>query len=375
MDCLGVPVFVCERRRPAAHPYAFGRGRCAGEAETSAYMEAIESFVSEPGVAQFEMRHGRPCEVSGVRTGCDPILEYAPKLGHNSDPGQSLLLVRAQDLARRTAAWVPAELAFNPAPPGLGASIYGASSNGLAAGNSLRQASLHALYELLERDIWSIEFVRNHAAWLDDTHLPPGAQKVFQTAAKHGVRLVIRYVPNDYGLPFFAAFLFEPGRLERRFFNGGWGCHHDPETALMRAVTEVAQSRCAFRAGLGASDSAHDPGQIAREIAAISTRTPAIRFTDIPKPPQPKGLHRQWAAAVAALRRVTDRPIYRLVYTPPESPLHVVRLIVPTLEHFSPSRQRIGPRMQAELEALAGAYSHRSRQFPQDAEGRRRARL
>ena len=192
MDCLGVPVFVCERRSPAAHPYAFGRGGCALEAETGAYMEALESYVSEPGVAPLEMRHGRPCELAGVRAGCDPILEYAPKLGHASDPGLNLLLVRAQDLADDTEAWVPAELAFNPPPPGLGASIYGASSNGLAAGNSLRQASLNALYELLERDIWSIEFLRNHAAWLDDSQLPSGAREIFQTAAKHDVRLVIR---------------------------------------------------------------------------------------------------------------------------------------------------------------------------------------
>ena len=58
-------------------------------------------------------------------------------------------------------------------------------------------------------------------------------------------------------------------------------------------------------------------------------------------------------AALASLRRVVDRPVYRLVYTPPDSPLQVVRLIVPLLEHFSQATKRMGPRMRAELEALA----------------------
>jgi ribosomal protein S12 methylthiotransferase accessory factor len=61
----------------------------------------------------------------------------------------------------------------------------------------------------------------------------------------------------------------------------------------------------------------------------------------------------QWEAAASRLRRVIDRPIYRVVYTPSEGPLHVVRLIVPLLEHFTRSTMRIGPRMQAELRALA----------------------
>ena len=55
------------------------------------------------------------------------------------------------------------------------------------------------------------------------------------------------------------------------------------------------------------------------------------------------------------LRRVVDRPIYRLVYTPSEGPLHVIRLIVPRLEHFTGSTNRMGPRMRAELEARAAA--------------------
>ena len=362
MDCLGVPVFISERR-PAAYPYAFGKGRVPAEAEVGAYMEAIESYVSEPGIAQLETRYGPPSMLSGVRAGCDPVLEFAPKLG--CDPAQSLLLVRAEDVESGAKNWLPAELVFNPAPPGASVSLYGASSNGLASGNSVLEASVHALYELIERDIWSIEFIRNRASWVDHADLPRDAQTIAAAAASNGVQLVVRYVPNDYGLPFFAAFLFEPNRFERSLFNGGWGCHPQREIALMRAVTEAAQSRLAFRSGLCEPEKSDVPGieaeRVSQQVEAISSRTPAIRFADIPQLPEAT-VGEEWAAAVSCLRRVIDRPIYRVVYTQAEGPLHVVRLIVPLLEHFTPSTNRMGPRMRAELEALARKSAQSSKE-------------
>jgi ribosomal protein S12 methylthiotransferase accessory factor len=364
MDCLGVPIFVSERRTLASRTYAFGKGRLPVESEVGAYMEAIESYFSEPGVAGIETRRGRPSDLSGIRAGCDPLLEYAPRFDCLADPDCPLSLARAEDVESGAEGWVPAELAFNPAPPGIGTALYGSSGNGLASGNTVLEASLHALYELIERDIWSIEFVRNHAVRVDDEQLPRHAQDIVEAAARKSLRLVIRYVPNDYDIPFFAAFLFEPNRLESRFFNGGWGCHQERDVALMRAVTEVAQSRLAFLLGLREPKKSDDPraesDRIRQEIETISGSAPRIRFGDIPEQPAATALETQWAGAISCLRRVIDRPVYRLVYTPSEGPLHVVRLIVPLLENFTPSTKRMGPRMRAELEAMAGpATQHR----------------
>jgi ribosomal protein S12 methylthiotransferase accessory factor len=355
MDCLRVPIFVSERLRSATGAYAFGKGCLPIESEVGAYMEAIESYFSEPGVAQIETRWGWPSELSGVGGGCDPVFEFAPKFERRADPNQALLLARAQDVESGAEGWIPAELAFNPAPD-VGTSLYGSSSNGLASGNTVLEASIHALYELIERDIWSIEFVRNRSARVTGEDLPDEVHKIVETATCNGLRLVIRHVPNDYGIPFFAAFLFDPNNLERRFFNGGWGCHHDRRIALTRAVTEVAQSRLAFLHGRKPErwdDPLAEADRVEQQIGAASSTTPSIRFADIPGQPVATPLAAQWAAAVDCLRRVIDRPIYRIIYTPPEGPLHVVRLVVPLLEHFSRSTMRIGPRMQAELEAHA----------------------
>lgn len=366
MDCLGVPIFISERRRAtsSAYAYAFGKGCLPIDSEVGAYMEAIESYFSEPGVAHVETRCGRPSDLSGVGAGCDPILEFAPKFDCRADPERPLFLARAEDVENGAAGWVPAELAFNPPPPEIDTPLYGSSSNGLASGNSVLEASIHALYELIERDIWSIEFVRNRAACVDNDGLPRHIHKIIEAAAHNGLRLVVRYVPNDYGIPFFAAFLFDPNKLESRFFNGGWGCHHERGIALTRAVTEAAQSRLAFLHGGHEPKSSDDPvaeaDRMKQQIETASSTTPSIRFEKIPEQRHVTPLAAQWAAAVGCLRRVVDRPIYRVIYTPPEGPLHVVRLIVPRLEHFTRSTMRIGPRMQAELEAASKSAAARS---------------
>jgi ribosomal protein S12 methylthiotransferase accessory factor len=352
MDCLGVPIFVSERRGPASLAYAFGKGRLPIDSEVGAYMEAIEAYFAEPGVARVETRCGRPNELSGVGAGCDPILEFAPKFDCRVDPDRALLLARAKDVESGAEGWIPAELAFNRAPPGVDTLLYGSSSNGLASGNTVLEASIHALYELIERDIWSIEFVRNRSARVGDDGLPCDVRSIVAAAARNGLALVIRYVPNDYGIAFFAAFLFDPNKLESRFFNGGWGCHHERGIALMRAVTEAAQSRAAFLHGRRENGSVAPADRVKLQIETASLATPSIRFEDIPEQPPAAPLTAQWAAAVDCLRRVVDRPIYRVIYTPSEGPLHVVRLIVPRLEHFTRSTMRVGPRMLAELEAL-----------------------
>jgi len=55
---------------------------------------------------------------------------------------------------------------------------------------------------------------------------------------------------------------------------------------------------------------------------------------------------------IGRLRRVVQRPIYRVVLTPPESPLQVVRVVVPLLENLKATRVRLGPRLKATIDAF-----------------------
>ncbi|MBV9993308.1 MAG: YcaO-like family protein [Alphaproteobacteria bacterium] len=338
LDGLGLPVFVGERDGALTDGFTFGKGRVPIDAEIGAYMEAIENYFAEPGVAAIETRWGRADEID--------LAEFAPILDHHCAPEAPLLLARSENAQGGANGWLPAELVFCPAPPGV-ERLFGASSNGLASGNSVAEASLHALFELIERDIWSTEFVRDRSRLVAD--LPDDARNVAEAAARGGLRLVLRHVPNDFAMPFFAAFLFDPAKAEARFFNGGWGCHLDKDVALMRAVSEVAQSRAAYLHGGRVWDGAEV--DVAAQIETVSCGEGAVRFDDLAYPDAPGDIEAQWDAAVERLRRVTDRPIHRVVYTPQEGPLHVVRLVVPMLENFSREAMRVGPRLRAELEA------------------------
>lgn len=358
LDCLGVPVFVSERDGALSDGFTFGKGLAAIESEIGAHMEAIEYHFAEPGTAEVETRWGTPRDLDCAPDGADAIFEFAPILNRHAASDQRLLLARAHDVQTAAPAWIPAELVFNPAPD-VGAELFGTSSNGLASGNSVEEASLHALFELIERDIWSIEFVRNASLRVAEEGLPPQIRDIAQTASRNGLRLVVRTVPNDFGMPFFAAFLFDPARPEQRFFNGGWGCHLDRRIALMRAVTEVAQSRAAYLHGGRAAPEWDGSGDEAQGVCAqmdlVSREHPSVAFADIPEPERANSIAAQWTQAVACLRRVVGRPIYRVVYTPEEGPLHVVRLVVPLLENFSKATMRVGPRLQAALESDADA--------------------
>jgi ribosomal protein S12 methylthiotransferase accessory factor len=357
LDCLGVPIFVSERGAALSDGFTFGKGLAAIESEIGAHMEAIECHFAEPGASAVETRWGTPRDLP-ASCGHDPILEFAPLVNRRAAPDQRLLLARARDVETGACAWVPAELVFYPAPD-TGAELFGASTNGLASGNSLMEASLHALLELIERDIWSIDFVRDASRLVAPSSLPPQAREIVARAERNGLSLVVRAVPNDFAMPFFAAFLFDPERPQRRFFNGGWGCHLDPTIALMRAVTEVAQSRAAFlHGGREAPEwdgSGREADGVRAEMERVSRDTGSVSFVDIAEPGTASSLDAQWARAVACLRRVVRAPVYRVVYTPDEGPLHVVRLIVPLLEHFTKETMRVGPRLQAALEAGAEA--------------------
>ena len=132
-----------------------------------------------------------------------------------------ILLASARDIETADDRAVPAELIYYPAPH-VGQSLFGSSTSGLASGNSLIEATYYALAELVERDVWSFEIVRHHSMLVAGTSLPDEVRDIVERAERKGLRLIVRTVPNDYAVPFFAAFLFDPQRPCRRFFNGGW---------------------------------------------------------------------------------------------------------------------------------------------------------
>src|SRR5438105_3561716 len=210
-------------------------------------MESLEFFFAEPGIGRVSTRWGSARDVAGQERGENAILDFVPLLQREVDLDGSLLLASVRDVESGDECAIPAELIYYPAPD-VGQSLFGSSTNGLASGNSLLEASIQALLELIERDIWSFEFVRC-------------ASKLVQAA-----RLVRQHM-------------------------------------------------------LGVSDPLQQ-----------------TLLTDIPDLAVEGTLQQKLDAVIKRLRRVLQEPIYRVVLTPPELPLQVVRLVVPLLENLKENR-------------------------------------
>jgi YcaO-like protein with predicted kinase domain len=365
LDILGVPVYASVRPQARGEAFTFGKGLRRVDAEVGAYMEALEFFFAEPGIGRVSTRWGSARDVAGQERADDAILDFVPLVQREVDLDGSLLLASAQDMESGDGCALPAELIYYPAPD-VGQSLFGSSTNGLASGNSLLEASIQALLELIERDIWSFEFVRCASKLVEAASLPDDVREIVERAERNGLHLKVRTIPNDYGMPFFAAFVFDLNNPSRKTFNGGWACDLDRDRALLRAVTEAAQSRVAFihggrkvptlptsRAADFASDAQQREAQLVRQhMLGVSDPRQQTLLTDIPDLAVAGTLQQKLDAVIERLRRVLQEPIYRVVFTPPESPLQVVRVVVPLLENLKETRVRVGRRLKATIDAF-----------------------
>ena len=354
-DVLGVPVFVSVRPQARGEAFTFGKGLRPVDAEVGAYMEALEFYFAEPGIGDVSTHWGSARDVAGHERADDAILDFVPLLQREVDLDGPLLLASVQDLESGAERAIPAELIYYPAPD-VGQSLFGSSTNGLASGNSVLEATIQALLELIERDIWSFEFVRNASKLVEAASLPDEVREIVGRAEQNGLQLKVRTIHNDYGIPFFAAFVFDLNNPSRKTFNGGWACDLDRDRAVLRAVTEAAQSRVAFIHGgrkVPTTPQDQDAERVRRHMLGVSDPQQQVLLTDIPDLAVAGTLQQKLEALIAILRRVVQEPIYRVVFTPPDLPLQVVRVVVPLMENLKEIRVRVGRRLKAAIESAS----------------------
>jgi ribosomal protein S12 methylthiotransferase accessory factor len=364
LDVLEVPVFVSVRPEARGESFTFGKGLRPLDAEVGAYMEALEFYFAEPGRRPIATSWGTARDVAGAQLAEAAILDFVPLFGREVDLDASLLLATVEDLESGDECAIPAELVYYPAPD-VGQPLFGSSTNGLASGNSVLEATMQALLELIERDIWSFEFVRCASQLVEPETLPERVREIVERAERNGLQLKIRCIPNEYGMPFFAAFVFDLNDPRRQTFNGGWACDLDRERALVRAVTEAAQSRVAFihggrkvpksqstASGSGVLELEREAQLVRQHMQGVSDSRQQMSLTDVPDLAVVGALQQKIEVVIEHLRRVVQTPIYRAVFTPPEASLQVVRVVVPRLENLKENRVRIGPRLKAAIEGV-----------------------
>jgi ribosomal protein S12 methylthiotransferase accessory factor len=138
-----------------------------------------------------------------------------------------------------------------PQPTGSGCFL--ASTNGLASGNHLLEASCHAICEVVERDatsLWNrLPPSRRQATRLDlGTVNDDDCVQVIERLDRSGFEVAVWDITSDIGIAAFYCLIVDR-RDERAHSGAGAGAHNARGVALLRALTEAVQVRTTYIAG------------------------------------------------------------------------------------------------------------------------------
>lgn len=255
LDCIGIPVVMVCRPNSRSLAVSQGKGVDLAAAKASGLMEAIELYHAEHMTLPLKLasyqemqREHRVAEVMALAS-------VSNSRFHSHLP---ILWVEGYDLMQEESVWLPYETvsvnATFPEPAGSG--CFAASSNGLSSGNHLLEGISHGICEIVERDattLWHLsgEVVHQKTRLDLNTIDDPDCCYVLNLCDQAGITAILWDMTMDVGIPTFQCLLIErtddPIRL--LYSSAGMGSHPARQVALLRAITEAAQSRLTLIAG------------------------------------------------------------------------------------------------------------------------------
>ncbi len=359
LDRIGIPVTVAVRPNSRSVSVSQGKGLGLSQALASALMEAIELFHAEEPA-------GRSVEASFLELSENARVVRPALLsgGETSVPDRTRIRwIEGYDLLAREACWVPWDVVHTDYTLATRHNIeqhhFVTGTNGLASGNHLVEAVSSAICELVERDavaVWQARNIRERSSrHLDAGSIDDGdCRALLELYEAAQIRPRLWDVTSDVGIPAFVCDIPTEGDDEssalRRF--RGTGCHPDRGVALARALTEAAQVRLTYIAGirddLPASDYTATTEQKlgAALLDAVSQAGRVRSFRDIPS-------HRTDDVAIdlrwelERLRAIGIERVVAVDLTRPEFGIPVVKVVIPGLEWDSNHSNYVaGPRAQ-----------------------------
>lgn len=354
LDRIGIPVWNAVTPNARSIVINQGKGIADIDARVSAAMEALERAIAGDPLAPAHRASRRTLAQAGET--CLPldtlIAAGQPFIGEE----ETLDWMAAHDVVTSERVFVPREAVCldrtDPAPR------FWQSSDGLASGNNQTEAILHGLLERIERDadtLWRLlPRGRRLATAVDPASF--GDPVIDDLTGRFGAAcldLRLFDITSDIAVPAYAAVLAEAGLRDRKrpLFHDmtiGYGAHPLAVRAVIRALTEVAQSRLTSISG------ARDDLYAETFTRPLAPETLSL-LDAVPGPakilPVPAGdagallahcLHRLAAAGIA--------PILAVPLGDATLPVSVVKVIAPTLENPEGARRHaIGPRALSQM--------------------------
>jgi thioglycine synthase len=387
MDVLHIPNYSAVV--PGTEDYIWvysGKGPTRGHAKASALMESIERYSSLPSGGPRKFTRSSYAELSKTHKVLHPDRIVEPvRFEYRDDILMDWL--PGYDLASGEDVMVPASVAlfrYTPPPPAVNPFAY-FHTNGLASGNVMEEAVCHALCEVIERDAMSIAELRasaipfhilrtvHHSLNSAGMHVPPipadkfvddpsvfpdvdvseidfePARNLVDKFNRAGISLTIKDITSDIGMPTFNASSVEWVTHDYGYLAEGHGTHPDARIALLRAITEVSQTRAANIQG--ARDDLRkikygEQNTDDRRAWQFMQSTKKIRFSQV-QTFFNEDILDDIKLVLSRLESVGLPQAIIVDLTNPDIGIPVVRAIVPGLETFKITKSVMGMRARA----------------------------
>ncbi|HEY9635755.1 MAG TPA: YcaO-like family protein [Coleofasciculaceae cyanobacterium] len=342
LDRIGIPVTISIRPNSYSVVTSSGKGTTLEAAIASAAMESIELYCAETiELPEINFSYAQLAENYSVIS-LDYLHLRENSLFNINRPEQWCL---GWDIFNQNEVAVPVQaVSMNYSrfwyqdAANLGSFEMG--SNGLASGNNFLEALSSALYEVIERDAISCHMEaflhsnRMPRVHLETIHYPAVLDLLTKFEAAQVVPILFDCTV-DTEVPVYRAYLYDPSG--RGPASHGYGAHLDPEVAMVRALTEAAQTRAIVISG--ARDDIYHQYYATLRIKRNSSyevlnleSNPATVNARIRKSQATSTFEEDIEIILEKLKRVGLDQVIVFDLSPPGWDISVVRVVVPGLE-------------------------------------------
>jgi len=355
LDRIGIPIYTAIR--PTAEDGAVsiygGKGITKDHAKASAMMEGFERYSAERQDID-ETIIASLSEIEEFGEYIDPKSLNLPKEFEKKDISDlSLEWSKSIDLISNREYYIPTNAIYHPyISKDDSQSLFKSNTNGLASGNILEEAILHGIFEVIERDAWSIfELTHKNYAQIDISSIENEIIiDIIEKFESEGIKIKLMDFTADIKIPTIAASADDTITKDAGLLTLGMGTHLDPEVAILRALTEVAQSRATqingAREDTVRADFAREAGyERMKRINKFYFRDEEeqIKLSDIE--------NKSTSSITRDIEIVKDElvsnDIQKILYsnlTRPELDVSVVRVVIPEMELYTIDPSRAGYR-------------------------------
>ncbi|BDC36280.1 MAG: YcaO-related McrA-glycine thioamidation protein [Candidatus Methanoliparum thermophilum] len=362
IDRVGIPVFSSIRSKVKSGTISAysGKGISPTEAKVSAIMEGFERYSAEvcdkPDILTSFSK------LSDKEVALDPRDLILPQQISKLDiDNMNIPWMKGYDLINEESIFVPMNAVVHPLDLQY-RSLFRTNTNGLASGNELEEAIFHGLAEVVERDAWSLVEVTNDTGddiLIDKEILEPllpnsaisSILDLIDKFNRAGIEIKIKDITSDVNIPTFAAASDDTILKDPALLMIGVGTHTNAEVAIIRALTETAQSRATQIYG------AREDTTINREIREkIGYERMKKMNSHWFKPASTKKTLNEVTSLnhddflddinyiIGNLKKVGIERVIFVDLTRKELNIPVVRVIVPGLEEYAVDSERMGDR-------------------------------